>query len=95
MWFNGDMPITTDNPKYRFLEELSDWERGCLSDASKPLGDFALLSQGEQRFCFYRRRGYTTAECIEFALNWCRNAAEQAERRLSHDTGAIRSWGQQ
>lgn len=64
---------------------LTDWDQGRLAAASKDLYDSWAA---EKRVDFYLRRGYCLADSIEYAIVWALNMAEQAARRVAHDTGA-------
>lgn len=69
--------------------ELSAYDREQLNDAS--LGHYDTgsgQSAGVTRYNFYRRKGYSVEDSVSFALNWLRNAKEQYDRRLAHETGA-------
>lgn len=70
--------------------ELSDDDLDQLNANSHLLGvNFGgYYTPGERRYIHYRRRGYCPADALSYSLAWCRNAAEQYDRRLSHETGA-------
>lgn len=74
----------TDSPWY----ELSAYDRDRLGAASVGLGDFGVETPGMRRYVFYRKHGYSMTDSLAYALCWLRNAIEQYERRLSHETGA-------
>lgn len=80
MWLDGVM--TAD-----YTVELTATDKDRLRAASAPLS-YGDRAPGIERYCFYRRKGYSRSEALLFAFAWCRNAVEQKARRLAHDTGA-------
>lgn len=74
---------------YPQRHELSNVDEEALDAACDGLYQGrSSYPQGVVRYCFYRRKGFTKAEALAYALAWSRNMVEQARRRLSHDTGA-------
>lgn len=73
-----------------YTNELTSVDRSRLSQAAGMLDQFGsvLTPPSAIRYAFYRRHGYSRSEALRFALAWLRNANEQYERRLGHDTGA-------
>lgn len=71
-----------------YIHELTTVDSERLSEAAGRLDNFGVEKASEKRYAFYRRRGYSRNDALGYALAWCRNAREQAERRLSHETGA-------
>lgn len=59
---------------------------------AKAAADTDRWGVGEERYCFYRRKGHSPADALAYALAWCRNISEQAARRKSHDTGYFTGW---
>ena len=72
-----------------FSHELTKSDRYFLDHASSehPSREYDH-HLGENRYSFYRRRGHSRPDSLSYALAWLRNTAEQAARRLSHETGA-------
>lgn len=71
------------NTHYKELDAVD------CEDLAKAAGPAAWRGVGEDRYSFYRRKGYCPDDAFYYALNWCRNAAEQAGRRKEHMTGCI------
>ena len=71
-----------------YTDELSDFDKSRLASAAADLGDFGAVCPGVTRYNFYRRHGHRVEDALLCALAWCRNSVEQANRRLSHETGA-------
>jgi hypothetical protein len=67
-----------------FHKELDVVDRDRIA-AAEGTGKYA--PDGEERYKFYRRRGYCPADALDYAINWCRNTREQADRRKDHMTG--------
>ena len=65
--------------------ELDNVDRKLLIQAAGPLNKWS--DAGEDRYCFYRRKGHAPDDALAYALAWCRNSVEQAARRKSHETG--------
>ena len=80
----------TTNTINQFRYELSDYDRGRLSAAAAGIdaGYGAVGGPGVDRYAFYRRHGHSIKDSLAYALAWAKNAVEQYERRLGHDTGA-------
>lgn len=79
---------STFEARRKFFRELTGSDLEDLNKTSHLLGDYGYYTPGETRYIHYRLRGYGQSEALAYALAWCRNAAEQYDRRLSHDTGA-------
>jgi hypothetical protein len=81
---------TTDSPPWadEHYHELTSSDREELNAFVDRLGDFGYFTPGVARYIKYRRKGYSRQDALRYALAWCRNAVEQYERRLSHETGA-------
>lgn len=69
-----------------YYKELDHCDREALEQAE---GSYHWRGEGETRYSFYRRQGYCKDDALYYALNWCRNAAEQAGRRKEHMTGCL------
>lgn len=66
-----------------YYKELDNVDREALERAEGWSGT------GEDRYSFYRRKGYCPEDALFYALNWCRNSVEQAARRKDHMTGCL------
>ena len=73
-----------------YRHELTDFDRDRLSAAAAgtDAGYGAVGGPGVDRYAFYRRHGHSIKDSLAYALAWAKNAVEQYERRLAHDTGA-------
>lgn len=74
--------MTTD-----YSDELTDSDLAALHKAAGRLDDWGVERPSVKRYNFYRRR-YSPSDALAYALAYLRNANEQYERCLSHDTGA-------
>jgi hypothetical protein len=69
-----------------YYKELDNVDREALEQAE---GSYHRRGEGETRYSFYRRKGYSPEDALFYALNWCRNTGEQAQRRKEHMTGCL------